>query len=112
MKNFKEIAEANSGMMNDLAGATPKMMQAFMKMHDLGTKDGALLFKHKELIALGIGIHAHCEGCILAHIKGALEAGATHDEIVEAIEVALYMGGGPCVMYGSIAYAALKELSE
>ncbi len=112
MKNFKEILAANGGMMNDLAGASPKMMQAFMKMHHLGTQDGALLTKHKELVALGIGIHARCEGCILAHIKGALDAGATNDEIVETIEVALYMGGGPCVMYGSLAYAALKELSE
>lgn len=112
MKKFKEIMEANNGMMNDLASAAPEMMKAFMKMHHIGTQDGALVTKHKELVALGIGIHARCEGCILAHIKGALGAGATQGEIVETIEVALYMGGGPCVMYGSLAYAALKELSK
>ncbi|HXK75946.1 MAG TPA: carboxymuconolactone decarboxylase family protein [Bacteroidaceae bacterium] len=112
MKNFKETLETNGKRMNDLAVGAPKMMKAFMEMHHLGTQNGALSTKHKELVALGIGIHAQCEGCILAHIKGALDAGATHDEIVETIEVALYMGGGPCVIYGSLAYGALQELSK
>lgn len=112
MKNFKEALEDNGAMMNDLASASPKMMQSFMKMHHIGTQPGALSVKHKELVALGIAISARCEGCIVAHMKGSLDAGATHDEIVETIEVALYMGGGPSIMYGSIAYRVLKDLSE
>ncbi|WP_372808379.1 carboxymuconolactone decarboxylase family protein [Pontiella sp.] len=91
------------------AEASPKVIGAFMKLHHAGAGEGALSVKHKELIALGIGIHAKCEGCILAHVSAALKAGATRAEVVEAIDVAVYMSGGPGVVYGAKAFAALQE---
>ncbi len=94
------------------AKGSPKMMGAFMTMHHVGAEDGALSGKYKELIALGIAIHTQCEGCITTHIHDAIEAGASHDEIVETIDTAVYMGGGPCVIYGSIAFAVLTEYEE
>lgn len=93
------------------AKASPELMGAFMKVHHVGSGAGALSVKHKELIALGIGIHTKCEGCILAHVKAAVDAGATPDEVVDAINVAVYMSGGPGVVYGAKAYAALQEFS-
>ena len=43
------------------------------------------------------------------HIHDAIEKGATHDEIVESIGTAIYMGGGPSVVYGAKAFAVLQE---
>lgn len=111
-KSYIELYKQSNQEMGNYANGSPKIMAAFMKMHHIGAQDGALLAKHKELIALGIGIHTQCEGCITRHIHDALEAGATHDEIVETIDVAVYMGGGPCVMYGSKAFAALQEFEK
>ncbi|HPR61195.1 MAG TPA: carboxymuconolactone decarboxylase family protein, partial [Prolixibacteraceae bacterium] len=51
-----------------------------------------------------------CEGCIACHVKDALENGATQQEIVETIGVAVVMGGGPSVVYGDKAYKAMKEM--
>jgi AhpD family alkylhydroperoxidase len=65
--------------------------------------------KIKELIALGIGIAVRCDGCIAYHVHDALRAGATHQEIVETIGVAVLMGGGPAAMYGSEALEALEQ---
>jgi AhpD family alkylhydroperoxidase len=95
--------------MGAYARSGSKVMPEFMKMHHAGTQDGALSVKDKELIALGIGIYARCDGCILAHTAAALEAGATREEIIETIDTAVYMGGGPCVIYGSKAFGMLEE---
>lgn len=111
-KSYVELYEQGNEEMSAYAKGSPKVMAAFMNLHRLGSQDGALAAKHKELIALGIGIHTKCEGCIMSHVKAALKAGATHDEIVEAIDTAVYMGGGPCVVYGAKAFAALQEFEN
>ncbi|MBZ0300131.1 MAG: carboxymuconolactone decarboxylase family protein [Anaerolineae bacterium] len=84
-------------------------MGAFMQLHHAGASDGALSSQCKELIALGIAIAVHCDGCIAFHVHDALQAGATRDEITEAIGVAVLMGGGPSVMYGCEALEALEQ---
>ncbi|MFA6619350.1 MAG: carboxymuconolactone decarboxylase family protein [Candidatus Neomarinimicrobiota bacterium] len=109
MANNKEKLATLNEQMGAYGEASPKMMGAFMELHHIGGEDGALSAKHKELIALGIAIRIQCEGCIVAHVHDALKAGATHDEIVETIGVAVYMGGGPCLVYGSKALEALKD---
>ena len=70
---------------------------------------GALSAKFKELITLAISITSRCEGCIAVHVRGALRAGATRQEILETIGVAVYMGGGPAMVYGCSAYEALGQ---
>ncbi len=65
--------------------------------------------KDKDLIALGISINTRCEGCIAMHTNDALKNGATNNEIVETIGTAIYMGGGPSVVYGAKAFAILNE---
>lgn len=87
-------------------------MSAFTQLSQKATADGALNKKTKELIALGIGIHARCEGCISFHVHDALKAGATRNEILETIGVAIEMGGGPSAMYGCEALEALDQFEE
>ena len=50
-----------------------------------------------------------CDGCIAFHVHDVLVAGASHEEVIEAIRVAILMGGGPSVVYGTQALEALKE---
>jgi AhpD family alkylhydroperoxidase len=63
----------------------------------------------KELIAIAISISAGCEGCISYHTHNALGAGATRQEILETIGVAILMGGGPSMIYGAEAMDALDQ---
>lgn len=67
---------------------------------------GSLLEKHKELIALAIGITQHCSGCIGFHVKALRRLGCTREEFDEMLAVCVYMGGGPVLMYASEAVAA------
>ncbi len=70
---------------------------------------GALAPRVKELMALGIAIAVHCDGCIVYHLHDALEAGATREEVADVVGVAVMMGGGPAVVYGSLALEALDQ---
>lgn len=81
----------------------------FGKLHDDASKSGALSDKHKSLMALALGIAARCEGCILTHTEAAIKEGATMEEIVETVDIALMMGGGPSYMYGGRAIECAEQ---
>ncbi len=102
---YKEIQK----LMGQYGKENPDTMAGFMQMHKANSTDGALSAKMKELIALSIAITVRCDGCIASHVHDAVKAGAAHEEIVEAIGVAILMGGGPAVVYGSQALEALKQ---
>lgn len=99
-------------LLGKLQKELPGPMSAFNQLAQKASADGALNRKTKELIALGIGIHAQCEGCISFHVHDALKAGASRSEIVETIGVAIEMGGGPSAMYGCEALEALEQFEE
>jgi len=111
-KSWPEFHKEVVGMMGQYGKEAPKTMEAFAALHTLGASDSALSAKTKELIALGIGICVRCEGCIAFHVHDALKAGATKEEIVDTIGVAILMGGGPAVMYGTKALEALEQFEN
>jgi AhpD family alkylhydroperoxidase len=86
-------------------------MSAFSALAAASTKDGALSKKTKELIALALGVAARCDGCIGFHVKALVDLGATQAEVEETLAMAVYMGGGPSLMYAADALAAYAEFS-
>jgi AhpD family alkylhydroperoxidase len=100
-----------SRRMARMAEAAPAVMTGFRRLHGATQTRGALDPKVKELMALAIGIAVHCDGCITYHLHDALAAGATREEVVETVGVAVMMGGGPAVLYGSQALEALDGAS-
>ncbi len=110
MSYYEEKANDVYAFIETLSKENPGIVKGFMAMHEAAAKKGALDAKQKELISLGIAITIRCEGCIACHVQDALKAGATQEEIVETIGVAILMGGGPSVVYGDIAYKAMKEM--
>ena len=107
--DYKATLHELGGGMKAMGEQLPETMKAFGDLHKAATADGALSLKHKELMALAIGIHAHCEACIVSHTRSAARAGATAEEVAETVGVAVMMGGGPSVMYGMKALEASKE---
>lgn len=109
-KDYEATRKSLSVLMGKLGKGIPATMGAFSKLHAAGCADGALDAKTKELISLGISICIRCEGCIAFHVKDAVDAGATKEEILETIGVAIVMGGGPSVAYGCEALEATEQL--
>ena len=87
-------------------------MAGFAQVHQSAMADGALPTKVKEMMALVVGVVKHCDGCVAYHARGAAAAGATEDEVVEALGVALLMEGGPASVWAPRALEAFREFAE
>lgn len=111
-KNYKnitsDISENLSALRQEIAG----VMSGFSSLAQAATKDGALDKKTKELIAMAIGISKGCDGCIGFHAQTLVKLGCTREEYVEMLGMAVYMGGGPSLMYAADALGAFEEFSE
>ncbi len=112
MKNFPEIISNISANLKILRNDIGPTMQGFSAMAQGATKPGALDKKTKELIALAIGVATHCDGCIGFHTEALVNLGATRTEVEEALGMAIYMGGGPALMYAADAIGAFEQFKN
>jgi AhpD family alkylhydroperoxidase len=111
-KNYSDVCKDISGNLRKLRKGIPETMQAFSSLAHAATCDGALDKKTKELIALALGIAARCDGCIGFHAEALVKLGATRQEVEEVLGMAVYMGGGPSLMYAADAIAAFEEFQD
>ena len=95
----------------ELNAAIPEQMKGFGELHRAAVADGALPQATKELMAVAIAICTRCDDCITLHLHDALRAGATAEQVHEAIGVALLMGGGPASTYATHAMRALDQFT-
>jgi AhpD family alkylhydroperoxidase len=95
-----------------LRQAIPEVWAGFGELHKEAVTDGALPARIKELMALSIAVVKQCDGCIAYHAKAAARRGATHDEVAEALGVALLMDGGTASVYAPRAWDAFREFAE
>ncbi|MFN3233811.1 MAG: carboxymuconolactone decarboxylase family protein [Gammaproteobacteria bacterium] len=107
--HYKAITKDISHHIGKLRQAIPDVMSGFSAMAQGATKDGALDKKTKELIALALGVAARCDGCIGFHTQALAKLGATEEEVTETLGMAIYMGGGPSLMYAAQAIKAFTE---
>lgn len=84
---------AETGKYRDRFDQALPVMVAYSNFRKQVYQDGALSGKVKRLIALASGFQAGCTRCIQGQTKDALAAGATKEEILEAVSVAVVMGG-------------------
>lgn len=110
-KSFVEITQDVSRALEALRAEAPEAMQGFSAMSRGALKDGALSKLQKELIALAIGVATRCDACIGFHVKELIRLGVTREQFVETLAVAIYMGGGPNLMYAAEAIRAYDEFS-
>ncbi|CAL7959228.1 4-carboxymuconolactone decarboxylase [Gammaproteobacteria bacterium] len=111
-KNFVELTNENNQYFLALQKEIPDIMKGFSTMHAAANCDGALSHKIKELIALAIGVSVRCDDCIGAHVAKLIQLGITRAELLEMLSVAIYMGGGPSLMYAIHALKAFEQFSE
>lgn len=109
-KSYSQITQSVSASLAKLRHDQPEVMRAFGALAQAATKAGALDHKTKELIALALGVAARCDACIGFHVQALIRADVTRSELEEALGMAVYMGGGPSLMYAADALSAYEEL--
>ncbi len=111
-KSFQTITQDINQTLGKFAKEMPDVMQAFHSLSKAASKDGALDKKTKELIAIAISVAGHCEGCIGFHSQALVKLGVTREELLETLGMAVYLGGGPSLMYAAEAMQAYEEFSQ
>ena len=110
MDKIKEIILKRKKAHKKLLDLKSKTYRAFLEMESAAYADGALAKKHKELIAVGISVVIDCESCMQWHIEQAAKAGASTQEVLEALEVGMEMGGGPATVSVRFALEVMDQV--
>ena len=112
MTTAREMLDETAAMGRRLRDAIPDVYASYAQLHRAALRGGgALEPKLLELIALAIAVTRECDGCIASHARGAFRAGASSQEVAEALGVTILMNGGPATVWGPRAYAAFEEMS-
>jgi AhpD family alkylhydroperoxidase len=82
----------------------------FLELEEAAYASRALDRKTKLLIGTSVSVVVNCEACMQWHIEEAAAAGATAAEMIEAIEVAIKMGGAPAVVSSRLALEVLDDV--
>lgn len=111
-KDYISITNSISNSLTDFSNESAELMQAFRSISQAATKSGFLDEKTKELIALAIGVAKQCDGCIGFHVKKLVKLDVKKEELIEMLNVAIYMGGGPSLMYAADTILAYEQFSK
>jgi 4-carboxymuconolactone decarboxylase len=86
------------GAYKRFAAEQPRIASAYEALSEACLAEGPLDRKTIELVKIGIALGAHLEGGMHSHVRRALEAGATADEIRHAVRQGLTTVGFPTMM--------------
>lgn len=90
-----------SGAIGHLGSLSPDVVKGYQTLAKAGEKTGKLDAKTRELISLAVAVTTRCDGCITFHTDAALKAGATEEEIVEALGVAIDLNAGAALVFSA-----------
>src|ERR1051325_6479028 len=102
MKGRKTMyAISNLNKLAQVGELVPKTMQAFRAYDKAALSDGAIPKKYKELMAIAVALTTQCPYCIEVHRGEAVKAGATEQELAEAVHVAAALRAGGAITHGT-----------
>jgi len=91
----------------------PEAAEAFGQTRNSIFKDGFLDLKTKELIAIASSALMRCQFCVDVYSQRAVAAGATKEDIAEAVSVAMFIAASSQIewtkVYGEKIYDRIFE---
>jgi AhpD family alkylhydroperoxidase len=108
LKDWHGYGSALRAAVAHLGKAHPEAIKGFVALNHASKQTRHLDAKTREFIALAVAITTRCEGCIDAHAEAALKAGATKEEIAEALGVAIALNAGAALTYAGYVMDALE----
>lgn len=101
MLNWPDYRKELLGRIGEIGKLSPDTVAGYQTLSKAGQKTGHLDAKTRELIALAVAVTTRCDGCITVHAAEALKHGASHDEIAEALGVAVALNAGAALVYSA-----------
>jgi AhpD family alkylhydroperoxidase len=97
---------------SNMAKISPGTVRGYRELSDAGGKIGKLDPKTRELISLAVSVTRQCDGCITVHTDAAVKQGATKEEIMEAVGVAIAVNAGAALVYSARVMDAYNAITE
>jgi AhpD family alkylhydroperoxidase len=110
MATAKEKLDGVNARLMGMFKADSKTMMGFKSLVDGAVRPGKLSPALKELTAVAIAVATGCDDCIVYHIAAAKKHGASREELVEMLAVAVEMAGGPGAVYAGRALESFDQL--
>lgn len=107
MLNWNEYRNALFSRIGELGKLSPDTLAGYQTLSAAGKKTEHLDLRTRELISLAVAVTTHCDGCIAVHAQAAKKAGATREEVAEALGVAVAMNAGAAMVYSARVLDAL-----
>lgn len=112
MQDWNAYRDSLLERVGDYAKESPDVMRGLMTIDNAAAKTGHLEAKFHEMIALAVAVTTRCDGCISVHTKKAVEAGATLEEISEALGVAIALNAGAALTYSARVIEAYQQIPK
>ncbi|UPG92098.1 carboxymuconolactone decarboxylase family protein [Luteibacter aegosomaticola] len=101
------------GRIGEIGKLSPDTVKGYQTLSNANAgKEGSLGAKTRELISLAVAVTSRCDGCITVHTDAALKAGATREEISEALGVAIALNAGAALVYSARVMDAVEAYSH
>ena len=111
MMDWNHYHKEVGARIGDLMKVSPDTVRGYQTLSAANSKTSKLGEKTRQLISLAVAVTTHCDGCIVVHTDAALKAGATKEEIAEALGVAVAMNAGAALVYSSRVLDAVEAKS-
>ena len=111
MLDWKNYQGQLNSTIGEIGKLSPDTVKGYMALSNAGKQSGRLDAKTRELIALAAAISLRCDGCIAVHTDAAAKAGASREELAEALGVAISVNAGAALVYSARAIDAFKQHS-
>ena len=108
MLDWNDYHKEIGSRLGELMKLSPDTLRGYRTLSDANAKTSHLGAKTRELISLAVAVTTHCDGCIVVHTDAALKAGATREEISEALGVAVAMNAGAALIYSTRVLDAVE----
>ena len=112
MQDWNAYRETLLERVGDYAKQSPDVLRGLMTIDNAAAKTGHLEAKFHEMIALAVAVTTRCDGCISVHTKKAVDAGATLEEISEALGVAIALNAGAALTYSARVIETYQQLPK
>ncbi|MGB2664059.1 MAG: carboxymuconolactone decarboxylase family protein [Candidatus Acidiferrum sp.] len=96
----------------DFAKLSTDSLKGYQTLSAANAKNSLLGEKMRQLISIAVAVTTRCDGCITFHTDAALKAGASKEEIAEALGVAIAMNAGAALIYSLRAMDSVEAHSK
>jgi AhpD family alkylhydroperoxidase len=101
MLDWNEYQKEIGSRLGELSKLSPDTLRGYQTLSAANSQTSKLGEKTRQLISLAVAVTTRCDGCIVFHTEAALKAGATKEEISEALGVAVAMNAGAALIYST-----------